>query len=198
MAPYTDLGSDAESLHYQVALRKIFLSKIFSENGNQHRRGFFFLACSCVRSLSHPDVFEKLVGVIAIDFVRKIFRIGAAHAILQPFKDFDLGFGLGYVELLIFCPRFIELAEILLTARSRIRTADQLLIIQPYSPALFAQGTLPGPSLLLQAQKGELDEQALRQAWKAAEAKEIESKKATQNWPWSMKLPCRLCILPGP
>ena len=49
--------------------------------------------------------------------------------------------------------------------RSRIRSANELLIIQPYNPALFAQGTLPGPSLLLQAQKGELDEQALRKAW---------------------------------
>ena len=30
--------------------------------------------------------------------------------------------------------------------KSRVRSVDQLLLIQPYNPVLFAQGTLPGPS----------------------------------------------------
>ena len=79
--------------------------------------------------------------------------------------------------------------------RSRVRAVDQLLLVQPYSPMLFAQGTLPGPALLLQAQKGELDEKALRTAWKNVDAKEAEGKKRQETWPWSMPLPCRNCTL---
>lgn len=33
--------------------------------------------------------------------------------------------------------------------RSRIRMAERFLLIQPYSPMLFAQGTLPGPSFFV-------------------------------------------------
>ena len=32
---------------------------------------------------------------------------------------------------------------------SRITDASKLALVQPYSPALFSQGTLPGPDLLL-------------------------------------------------
>ena len=61
--------------------------------------------------------------------------------------------------------------------RSRIRMANQFLLIQPYSPMLFAQGTLPGPSLLLQRQKGQLSEEELQQAWTQATKRETDQKK---------------------
>ena len=77
--------------------------------------------------------------------------------------------------------------------KSRVRSVDQLLLIQPYNPMLFAQGTLPGPSLLLQTMKGELDEQGLREAWKLVEDKDASDQKKRQNWPWTMPLPCRGC-----
>ena len=31
--------------------------------------------------------------------------------------------------------------------KSRVRDASELLVVQPYSPALFMQGDLPGPDL---------------------------------------------------
>ncbi len=34
--------------------------------------------------------------------------------------------------------------------KSRVRDASQLLVVQPYSPAFFTQGELPGPQLLLE------------------------------------------------
>ena len=34
--------------------------------------------------------------------------------------------------------------------KSRVRETQKLLLAQPYSPALFRQGTLPGPSLLME------------------------------------------------
>lgn len=79
--------------------------------------------------------------------------------------------------------------------RSRIRQIEQFLLIQPYSPMLFAQGTLPGPSLLLQAQKGELDEEQLRQAWADVDTRESEQKIKNANWPWEMQLPCQQCTI---
>ena len=35
--------------------------------------------------------------------------------------------------------------------KSRVRQAENILIVQPYSPHLFRQGMLPGPQLLLEA-----------------------------------------------
>ena len=66
--------------------------------------------------------------------------------------------------------------------RSRIRLTERFLLIQPYSPMLFAQGTLPGPSLLLKAQKQELDEDQLREAWANVANKEAEQKKLHANF----------------
>ena len=37
---------------------------------------------------------------------------------------------------------------------SRVRAADDLLIVQPYSPQLFRQGRLPGPEILLNVLRG--------------------------------------------
>ena len=34
--------------------------------------------------------------------------------------------------------------------KSRVRETEKLLLAQPYSPALFTQGTLPGPALLME------------------------------------------------
>ena len=39
---------------------------------------------------------------------------------------------------------------------SRVKSADGLLLVQPFSPKLFDQGPQPFPTLLLQALKGEV------------------------------------------
>ena len=79
--------------------------------------------------------------------------------------------------------------------RSRVREVDRSLLIQPYSPKLFSQGVLPGPTLLLEAQRGAVKGKALERAWKKAQQEEEERKGWKENWPWSMELPCRGCTM---
>ncbi len=74
--------------------------------------------------------------------------------------------------------------------KSRVRDTSGLSIVQPYCPALFMQGALPGPALLLQRQKGEINVQDLKKTWKRIEKPTEEQEK---RWPWSMRLPCRSC-----
>ena len=50
-------------------------------------------------------------------------------------------------------------------AVSRVRTADALLIVQPYHPMLFRQGMLPGPHLLMQFWRGNLDVHQVQREW---------------------------------
>ena len=52
--------------------------------------------------------------------------------------------------------------------RSRVRRADDMLIVQPYSPNLFQQPDLPGPTLLLARQQGETgtNEKTFVEAWR--------------------------------
>ena len=48
---------------------------------------------------------------------------------------------------------------------SRLTSADGLLVAQPFAPMLFRQGPLPGPTLIMQFQRGELDEDQLEKAF---------------------------------
>ena len=49
---------------------------------------------------------------------------------------------------------------------SRVSSMDDILIMQPFSPVLFAQGNLPGPELLLKFQRKILDTADLEEQWK--------------------------------
>ena len=80
------------------------------------------------------------------------------------------------------------------TIKARVRDTSGLLIVQPYSPALFAQGVQPGPDLLLRRQRGELTEKQLQAAWQKITDGEEEAAQQ-KDWPWSMPLPCRRCSL---
>ena len=53
--------------------------------------------------------------------------------------------------------------------KSRVREADGLLLVQPYSPDLFRLGDLPGPRLLMEALRGKATPQELKKEWKAVE-----------------------------
>ena len=75
--------------------------------------------------------------------------------------------------------------------RSRVQSIDRCMLVRPYSPALFNQGTLPGPDLLLQRQRGNLTATAVKQKWKVVEEKEATNQ--SDGWPWNMQLPCRGC-----
>ena len=58
---------------------------------------------------------------------------------------------------------------------SRVRTADDVLIIQPYSPWLFRQGEVLGPHLLMEFWRGNLTEQQVARAWQ-------RDKKKQRSW----------------
>ena len=81
--------------------------------------------------------------------------------------------------------------------KSRARKADQQLIVQPYSPHLFRQGQMPGPTILMQMLRREITTNEAKQAWrdveKTAAQKDTERKKTEQKWLRAMPLPCRDC-----
>ena len=78
---------------------------------------------------------------------------------------------------------------------SRVRLADNLLIMQPYSPELFRQGQLPGPKILLQVLRGTMTTKQAQAAWADIEAERQHRAAHAKEWPQSMLLPCRLCTL---
>ena len=78
--------------------------------------------------------------------------------------------------------------------KSRVRKAENLMIVQPYNPHLFRQGLLPGPSLLLDVLLKKKTALEAKSAWKAKEeAKELMPAAGKDNWLLSMTLPCRRC-----
>ena len=59
-------------------------------------------------------------------------------------------------------------------ALSRVTCAEDLLIAQPFSPALFQRGPQPWPTLLLHNLRGHVEESSLAEMCN-------EAKKAAQN-----------------
>ena len=60
-----------------------------------------------------------------------------------------------------------------LIIKPRVRGTEDCLLMRPNSPALFRQGAAPGPQLLLERQRGKInDKAALHDAWKKLEEKE--------------------------
>ena len=72
---------------------------------------------------------------------------------------------------------------------SRVQQINDLHIVQPYSPALFSQGEILEPQLLLDFQRGTLRQDSLKKAWTTATA---GTNKKIQ-WPADMELYCRGC-----
>ena len=48
---------------------------------------------------------------------------------------------------------------------SRVRAADDLLLVHPYNPWLFKQGQLAGPRLLMELWRGNVAEGDLPKEW---------------------------------
>ena len=78
---------------------------------------------------------------------------------------------------------------------SRIREAQHLLIAQPYSPQLFRQGQLPGPRILMDVLRRDLNLQQAEAAWSVVEAEKEQRPTEYDRWPLTMQLPCRTCTL---
>ena len=113
---------------------------------------------------------------------------GTAHAYCGSTLDASLGDLLPWYQK----PQMADMLKAYII-KSRIRSAEKLLLVQPYSPHLFRQGVNPGPQLLLDLLVGKTSEDFTKKAWKNI-AKEAQSKK-TKEQPWllSQTLPCRLC-----
>ena len=75
---------------------------------------------------------------------------------------------------------------------SRVSTIDSLLIVQPYSPQLFRQGELPGPTILMQVLRGDLETNGAKRLWEQVE-KDNARKQKDGEWPATMMLPCASC-----
>ena len=71
---------------------------------------------------------------------------------------------------------------------SRLTSADGLLLAQPFAPMLFRQGLLPGPTLLMRFQRGELNEDQLEKEWEKVTSKKRHSM-AFKDVRW----PCGRC-----
>ena len=95
---------------------------------------------------------------------------GTAHAYCGDSLDTAIG------DLLEWdCKPTLDAMQRAYIIKSRVRDASGLAIVQPYSPALFRQGVLPGPALLLQRQKGEISKAELKAAWKKSEKPEEDA-----------------------
>ena len=73
---------------------------------------------------------------------------------------------------------------------SRVRSADGLLIVQPYSPQLFRQGQLPGPRILTAVLRGSLTLSQAKDAWAKADEEKAARAKQTED--------CLLYTSPSP
>ena len=70
--------------------------------------------------------------------------------------------------------------------RSRTRKADHTLIVQPYSPHLFRQGQLPGPTILMDMLTEEISTSDAMKLWEREKAKKKQEKEPSNNWMQTM------------
>lgn len=77
--------------------------------------------------------------------------------------------------------------------KSRVKETDKFLLVQPYSPNLFRQGELPGPTLLMKSLLKKLSFKELAKAWKDEETKEKTTGGEPQPWFEKVTVPCRQC-----
>ena len=78
--------------------------------------------------------------------------------------------------------------------RSRTRQADHMLLVQPYSPHLFRQGEMPGPTILMDVLRGNTTTSEAKKRWKKAQHKpDTKDNGAETKWLNKMPLPCRNC-----
>ena len=77
--------------------------------------------------------------------------------------------------------------------KSRVRVAENLLIVQPYSPHLFRQGVNPGPQLLLNVLTKKMSEKEAKAEWKRLAKNKEDAATTGESWLLSQTIPCRRC-----
>ena len=73
--------------------------------------------------------------------------------------------------------------------KTRVRTKEGLLVVQPFHPMLFRQGPLPGPKLIMEYQRGEISDDNLEKAWGDA----VENTQAVEKKFEKIRYPCGVC-----
>ena len=70
---------------------------------------------------------------------------------------------------------------------SRVESAENMLVAQPFSPALFRQGPFKAAELFLQVLRREITPETLPQRWAEIEAEKTKRKTqlTAQTWPCS-------------
>ena len=78
--------------------------------------------------------------------------------------------------------------------RSRTRRAEDMLLVQPYSPHLFRQGQMPGPAILMDVLRGKTTTSGAEHLWKKSQ-RQLDPKEGRVETKWlkRMPLPCRNC-----
>jgi len=89
---------------------------------------------------------------------------GTAHAYCGSTMDAALGDCLSWFQK----PTLEQMLRAYII-KSRIRETEKMLITQPYSPHLFRQGLLPGPSLLLAVLQKRMTTLEAKAEWKQHE-----------------------------
>ena len=113
---------------------------------------------------------------------------GTAHAYCGSTLDAAIGDCLSWDER----PRRDAMLRAYII-KSRIREAENMLIVQPYSPHLFRQGMLAGPRLLLDVLMKRKTTEEIKIAWKECEKDAQDKKGGGQDWLTMQELPCRKC-----
>ena len=78
-------------------------------------------------------------------------------------------------------------------SKTRIRRAEDWLVLRPYSPCLFRLGALTGPTLLTDIMAQQLSTLTVKQRWKEEMQKKVLETQTGGKWIESMRLPCRKC-----
>ena len=113
---------------------------------------------------------------------------GTAHAYCGTTQETNLG------DLLPW-HKTTQMADMLKAyiIKSRVRVAENLLIVQPYSPHLFRQGVNPGPQLLLNVLTKKMSEKEAKAEWKRLAKNKEDAATTGESWLLSQTIPCRRC-----
>ena len=80
--------------------------------------------------------------------------------------------------------------QLAVVALSRVKRLDSLLVAQPFAPALFRLGEVPGPTLNLLYHLNELSENQLKDRWEETARKQNTQKKQLRFFQMS----CASCL----
>ena len=73
---------------------------------------------------------------------------------------------------------------------SRVESANNIAIAQPFSPSLFRQGKLQNAELLLEVLRGDVDKEDLKNRWEQIDKQQRQRKYKLEDQQWA----CGICL----